>query len=131
MVRTMIDTSANYRSAVLNGKAEVILDEDERRHALHVISDHIIKGRWEEVPLGSEKIFNATMVVRFTIEKASVKIRSGGPEGDEDKTNEIWSGHVPLSLVAGEPVQDLKFGVKSDTTKSVNDYLEMNRKCSI
>lgn len=127
LARTMIDTSANYRSAILYGKAEIVLDDEERRKAMHIVSDHIIKGRWAEVDMGPEKIFKATLVLRFTIENASVKIRSGGPEGDEDKTNVIWSGHIPLSLKAGEPVEDMKFGVKNELTKSVKNYLEMHK----
>lgn len=127
LARTLIDTSANYRSVVLYGKAEIIEDETERLAALRVVSDHIIKGRWDEVPLGPENVLNATLVVRFRIEKASAKIRSGEPEGDEDKTNEIWSGYIPLRLKADEPIQDMKFGVKKEVTNSVKEYWEKNK----
>ncbi|MGI8580949.1 MAG: pyridoxamine 5'-phosphate oxidase family protein [Chitinophagaceae bacterium] len=117
LARTLFDTSANYRSAVLFGKAELIIDHDERIEALKVITENIIKGRWNEVSVGSENQFKATMVVKFTIERASAKIREGGPKGDEEITNEVWSGHIPLSVTASKPVPDSKFGIELEMTE--------------
>jgi len=124
LARTLFDTSANYRSVVLFGKAEQIFDYDERIEALKIITENIIKGRWSEVPIGEENKVEATMVVKIKIASASAKIRSGGPQGDENKTNIVWSGEIPLMLKAAEPVQDLKFGVTLDMTKSVKTFWE-------
>lgn len=124
LARTLFDTSANYRSVVLHGKAELIVDEEERRQGLKIITDHIIKGRWDEVPLGTDPQLKATMVVKMRIEKASAKVRGGGPQGDEDKTNLTWSGHVPMSMKALAPIKDTKFEVHTDPTDSVKWFLE-------
>lgn len=124
LARTLFDTSANYRSVVLFGKAEQIFDYDERIEALKIITENIIKGRWSEVPIGEENKVEATMVVKIKIDSASAKIRSGGPQGDENKTNVVWSGEIPLMLKAAEPVQDLKFGVTLDMTNSVKTFWE-------
>ncbi len=124
LARTLFDTSANYRSVVLFGKAEQIFDYDERIEALKIITENIIKGRWSEVPIGEENKVEATMVVKIKIASASAKIRSGGPQGDENKTNIVWSGEIPLMLKAAEPVQDLKFGVTLDMTNSVKTFWE-------
>ncbi len=124
LARTLFDTSANYRSAVLYGKAELIENYDERIEGLKIITENIIKGRWDEVAIGSENQIKATMVVKFTINKASAKIREGGPKGDEDVLNEVWSGHIPLSLKASNPIPDPKFGNGLEITESVRLFSE-------
>ncbi|MBK9270369.1 MAG: pyridoxamine 5'-phosphate oxidase family protein [Saprospiraceae bacterium] len=123
LARSLFDTSVNYRSAVVFGKAEKLESEEERMMGLKTITDHIIKGRWEEVPVGSEQALKATMVVRIPIESASVKIRKGGPMGDEDLKNEVWSGVIPLSLQPMGPVADEKFGGQLPLAESVIWYL--------
>ena len=127
LARTLFDTSANYRSVVLWGKAELVADDDERLEGLRIITENIIRGRWNEVSVGSQNELKATMIVKFTIDKASAKIRNGGPKGDEENLHEVWSGHIPLSLKASEPVMDKKFGVELVMTKSVIDYWERHR----
>jgi nitroimidazol reductase NimA-like FMN-containing flavoprotein (pyridoxamine 5'-phosphate oxidase superfamily) len=127
LARTLFDTSANYRSVVLFGKAELVTDHEGRMEGLRIITENIIKGRWNEVPVGSPNQLKATMVVKFTIDRASAKIRDGGPKGDEGNVDEVWSGHIPLSLRALEPVLDTKFGVELAMTKSVEEFWERNR----
>lgn len=127
LARTLFDTLANYRSVVLFGTAELVSDNDERLEGLRIITENIIKGRWKEVSVGSQNELKATMVVKFTIDKASAKIRGGGPKGDEENVHEVWSGHIPLSLKALEPVMDTKFGVELAMTKSVTDFWKRNR----
>ena len=122
LARSLFDTSANYRSVVLHGKAELVDNYDERMEGLKIITDNIIPGRWNEVPVGSENQIKATMVVKFKIDRASAKVRAGGPGGDEDKTNEVWSGHIPLSLKASEPVKDKKFDADPEMTPSVKEF---------
>ena len=127
LARTLFDTSANYRSVVLFGKAELVSEYDDRMEGLKIITENIIKGRWNEVSVGSTNQLKATMVVKFTIDRASAKIRNGGPKGDEENVDEVWSGHIPLSLRALEPVLDTKFGVELVMTKSVEEFWERNR----
>lgn len=126
LARTLFDTSANYRSVILSGKAALISDHDERMEGLKIITENIIEGRWNEVPVGSESQLKATMVVKFTIESASAKIRAGAPEGDKEITSEIWSGHIPLSLTASKPVPDKKFGIELEMTESVIKFWKSN-----
>ncbi|HNB54949.1 MAG TPA: hypothetical protein PK530_23570, partial [Anaerolineales bacterium] len=50
---------------------------------------------------------NATTVVAVKIEEATAKVRTGGPEdNDEDYALPVWAGELPLRMVAGEPVPD-------------------------
>ncbi|MDZ7615105.1 MAG: pyridoxamine 5'-phosphate oxidase family protein [Flavobacteriaceae bacterium] len=123
LAKTLFDTSANYRSAILFGKASLVESEEEKMEGLKIITEHIIKGRWTEVPVGTDNELNATLVIRFTIERASAKIRGGGPQGDEDKESQVWSGHIPLSLMALAPVIDQKIDQNIEQSQSVKDFL--------
>jgi nitroimidazol reductase NimA-like FMN-containing flavoprotein (pyridoxamine 5'-phosphate oxidase superfamily) len=127
LAKTLFDTSANYRSVVLFGKATLIEDNKERIEGLKVITENIIKGRWNEVPIGNENQLKATMIIKFRIEKASAKVRGGGPKGDEDQLNEVWSGHIPLSLKASQPVPAARPGKEFEITESVKHFCEINQ----
>ncbi|MFZ1750970.1 MAG: pyridoxamine 5'-phosphate oxidase family protein [Saprospiraceae bacterium] len=127
LARTLYDTSANYRSAVLFGEASLVDDQEEKMNALKIITENIIKGRWDEVSVGSDNELKATIVIRLQVESASVKIRQGGPEGDEDKESDVWSGHIPLNLTAGQPVMDTKFGKEFPLCESAKSYWQSNK----
>jgi uncharacterized protein len=127
LAKSLFDTSINYRSVVLFGKALLVEEEQERMEGLKIITENIIKGRWDEVPVGTEQQLKATMLIKFTIESASAKIRNGGPMGDEDIRNEAWSGHIPLSLKASEPIPDSKFGITYPMSDSVAQYWEKHK----
>ncbi|SDK30932.1 hypothetical protein SAMN05421823_102414 [Catalinimonas alkaloidigena] len=104
LARSAFHHSMNYRSVVVFGTATLVPD-DEKMHALAVVSEQILKGRWEEVRLPNAKELKATSVVRVQIEEASAKIRTGDP-GDEpeDYALPIWAGVVPMHTTFG-PVQ--------------------------
>ncbi len=127
LARTLFDTGVNYRSTILFGKVVLVEDENERIEGMKIITENVIKGRWSEVNLGTEPQLKATMVVKFTIEKASAKIRMGAPMGDENVKNEVWSGEIPLALKALQPIQDSKFGVEMEISESVMNYFEKNQ----
>ena len=127
LARTLFDTGVNYRSAVLFGKATLVEDENERIEGMKIITENVIKGRWNEVNLGTEAQLKATMVIKFKIEKASAKIRSGGPLGDEEINDEVWSGEIPLAMKALQPKLDSKFGIEKEMSESVKNYFEKNK----
>ena len=122
LARTLFDTGVNYRSVLVFGKPELVEDHESKIEGLKIITDNVIKGRWEEVPVGDQNELKATMVIRIKMESISAKVRTGGPQGDENKTNEVWSGHIPLQTFALEPIQDMKFGTKLNPTPSVINY---------
>lgn len=124
LARSLFDTSANYRSAVVFGKAVLVTEENERIEGLKAITDNIVAGRWEEVPIGNENQLKATMVVKIKIETASAKIRDGGPAGDDEEETAVWSGHIPMKLVCIEPVFDAKFGEALPQSASVKGFLD-------
>lgn len=127
LAKSLFHTSVNYRSVVLFGKTILVEDEEERLEGMKIITENIVKGRWDEVKVGDENQLKATMVVKFKIEKASAKIRNEGPIGDDDIKDEVWSGHIPLAMKALQPIQDLKFGTKLTMSESVKNYFEKNK----
>lgn len=107
LARSAFHHSMNYRSVMAFGTARAIEGAEAKTHALRVISDHLIAGRWEAVRAPYEKELKATAVLEFAIEEASAKVRTGPPlDDEEDYALPVWAGVLPLRLTAGEPVAD-------------------------
>jgi uncharacterized protein len=104
--RSMFEMSANYRSVVVLGEARAVTDPDEKLRALEAFSEQVMPGRWEQARKPSRKELKATSVLALSLDEASAKISSGGPDDgeSEDAALDVWAGHVPIRLVAGEPV---------------------------
>lgn len=106
LARSAFHHSMNYRSAVVFGHATRV-EGDEHLHGLRVISDHLLRGRWEQTRAPNEIELRKTAVLRLEIEEASAKIRRGGPADEPDDMDlPVWAGVVPARMVWGEPVPD-------------------------
>ena len=106
LARSASETSMNYRSVVILGRATEVTGPDKER-ALAVITDHLTPGRWDLQRPMTRKELAAVMVVALPLEELSVKARSGGTiEPPEDQSWPIWAGQVPLRLMAGAPVPE-------------------------
>ena len=106
LARSGFHSSMNYRSVMLLGHAEVVVP-DRKVRAMEVISEQILRGRWEELRPIKRKEVNATAVLQIPIEEASAKVRTGPPGDDEpDYALPIWAGEIPLTLKAGKPIPD-------------------------
>jgi uncharacterized protein len=113
--RSVFNHSMNFRSAVVLGTASVVRDDDERRRALEIITDHLIPGRWAASRQPTKKELAATAVLSLSLAEASVKIRTGGPKDDaEDYALDVWAGVLPMSITWGTPVPDeaLRAGIE-------------------
>jgi nitroimidazol reductase NimA-like FMN-containing flavoprotein (pyridoxamine 5'-phosphate oxidase superfamily) len=107
--RSAFDHSMNYRSVVAFGRVQKVADREEKLAALRLISEHLIAGRWSEVRAPSAKELNATTVLRFSIDEASSKVRSGPPQDEEsDLQHPVWAGVLPLEVSALPPIPDDK-----------------------
>ena len=123
LARSAFHHSMNYRSVVIFGCAQVVEDIDEKMKALHVFTDHIMRGRWEESRQPNEKELRATLVLSLPLAEASAKIRTGPPiDDEEDYELPVWAGELPLHLATGEAVQDpqLKSGI--ELPEYIRDY---------
>ncbi len=105
--RSVFNHSVNYRSAVVFGEAAIVTDEDERREALRLITDHLVPGRWAAARQPTRKEIAATAVLALPLAEASVKIRTGMPVDEpEDMGLNVWAGVLPMAVSFGEPQPD-------------------------
>ena len=111
LARSVFNHSMNYRSVVVLGSATLVSDREEKLEALRVLSEHIIPERWDDARQPNENELKATSVLRVPIEEFSCKVRTGPPMDDEgDYSFPTWAGVIPLEMVAGRAVEDVKGG---------------------
>lgn len=104
LARSTFHHSMNYRSVVAFGTARLIEDETERAAALEALVEHLVPGRSSDARGPNERENMATAVLRFEIEEASAKVRTGPPVDDDDDLDQpVWAGVVPLELKPGTP----------------------------
>lgn len=95
--RSAFNSSMNYRSATVFGTPRLVEDAADKLHALRVISECTMPGRWDEVRDSHEKEIKMTGVIALEIESASAKVSTGMPDDeDEDYEIPIWAGILPL-----------------------------------
>jgi nitroimidazol reductase NimA-like FMN-containing flavoprotein (pyridoxamine 5'-phosphate oxidase superfamily) len=105
--RAAFHHSMNYRSAVIFGRARLVVEAEEKLAALRAVTDHLVPGRWDYVREPTRKELAATAVVAVPLDEASVKARAGGPKDDpEDYHSAIWAGVLPAALVFGPATPD-------------------------
>jgi len=123
LARSAMHHSANYRSAMLLGRAKIVSDPAQKRSALEAIVEHIVPGRWRDVrpPTGPE--LEATAVLEIPISEASAKARTGPPLDDEaDHALDAWAGVIPLANRHGAPEPDPRLRADIEPPGYVTDY---------
>jgi nitroimidazol reductase NimA-like FMN-containing flavoprotein (pyridoxamine 5'-phosphate oxidase superfamily) len=95
--RSAFASSMNYRSVTVFGPARLIDDLDEKKRALHIISEHAMPGRRAELRLSHENELKMTGVIAIAIESASAKISDKMPEDEPcDIDAPVWGGVLPI-----------------------------------
>ena len=95
--RSAFHSSMNYRSATVFGSPRLVDDAEEKLHALRVISECTMPGRWDELRDPHENEVRMTGVIALDIESASAKISDKMPNDDEeDYEIPVWAGILPL-----------------------------------
>jgi uncharacterized protein len=123
IARSLFHHEMNYRSVVLFGRATLVESEAEKMHALKVLSEQIIPGRWEQARTPTPQEVKGTTVLAFPIEEGSAKIRSGEPHDNaEDYALPIWAGQLPLKLTAGLPIADPKLAADIVAPANLTNY---------
>ena len=107
LARSAFHHSVNYRSVMILGKAQLVEDPAEKMAALRIFTEHVMKGRWNDVRIPTEQELKATTVLSLPLEEVSAKVRTGGPIDDEaDYALQVWAGVLPLETVPKAPVPD-------------------------
>jgi len=95
--RSAFNSSMNYRSATVFGKPSLVEGDAEKLHAMRVISEHTMPGRWDELREPLQREVKMTGVIALQIESASAKVASSMPDDeDEDYAIPIWAGVLPI-----------------------------------
>ena len=107
LARSAFHHSINYRSVVIFGNATLVEDRSAKLAALFAFSEHVIRGRWDDVREPTEQELKATTVLSLPLAEASAKVRSGPPiDDEEDYALDVWAGVLPLKTFAGAPIND-------------------------
>ncbi len=121
LARSQFHHSMNYRSVVIFGRAARVVDDDEKRAALHALVEHVVPGRSVDTRAPTASEMRKTLVCRLPINEASAKIRTGGPvDDDEDLALPVWAGVIPCEITFGmpRPEPDLPAGVTPPRTRA-------------
>jgi nitroimidazol reductase NimA-like FMN-containing flavoprotein (pyridoxamine 5'-phosphate oxidase superfamily) len=107
LARSIFNHSINYRSVVVLGTATAITDPQAKWDALHLLSQHLIRGRWDDVRQPNPQELKATTIVQVPITEFSAKVRSGPPiDDEEDYSFPAWAGVIPFETVAHAGIPD-------------------------
>ena len=95
--RSAFESSMNFRSATVFGKARLVEGTDDKTYALRIISECTMPGRWDELRESLDNEIKMTGVIAMDIKSASAKISTGMPDDEEiDLDTPIWAGVLPL-----------------------------------
>lgn len=123
LARSAFDHSMNYRSVVIYGRAEEVLDPAEKLAGLRALVEHVVPGRWDHLRPVQETELLATTLLRLPLTEWSVKVRSGPPQDDErDLDFPVWAGVIPLSLAPGAPEDDPKLAAGQAVPPHARSY---------
>ena len=98
LARSAFNSSMNYRSVTVFGKPTFVDERDAKLHAMHVISEHMMPGRWDDLRDPHEKEIKMTGVISLSIDAASAKVADKPfPEDEEeDYVIPVWAGILPM-----------------------------------
>jgi hypothetical protein len=123
LARSAFHHSVNYRSVVVLGTARLVEDPAEKMEALRLFTEHILKGRWEEIRQPTQQELKATTVLAVPLQEVSAKVRTGGPvDDDEDYELPIWAGVLPLPVLPGAPIADSRLKAGIPAPENVTKY---------
>jgi uncharacterized protein len=123
LARSAFHHSVNYRSVVILGTAKLVEDPTEKMEALRLFTEHIMKGRWDEIRWPTEQEMKGTTVLALPLEEVSAKVRAGGPVDDEDDYSlAVWAGVLPLTTTTNAPVPDTRLKEGTPVPKYISNY---------
>jgi uncharacterized protein len=123
LARSAFHHSVNYRSVVVLGTARLVQDPAEKMQALRLFTEHIMKGRWDDIRWPTEQEMKGTTVLALPLQEVSAKVRTGGPIDDEDDYSlPVWAGVLPLPVVPAEPIADARLKAGTEVPAYMKGY---------
>lgn len=108
LARSVFEHTVNYRSAMVHGTPRVVTDPAEKLAGLRVISEQAAPGQWDYARRPNRKELAATVLLCLSLDEASVKTRTGGPDDADtpDADLDVWAGVLPMRTILGAPEAD-------------------------
>ena len=107
LARSAFHHSMNYRSVVIYGRFEEVVDPECKLAAFNAFVDFVSPGRSARVREPSAAEISGTKLLRIPLHEAAAKMRSGGViDADDDMAIPVWAGVIPLTLQSGIPERD-------------------------
>ena len=104
LARSVYNSSMNYRSVMVVGRATPVDGAEAKLRALEAIVEHVAPGRSADARMPTDKELAGTKVLAVPLTEASAKVRAGPPGDFEDDLDlPIWAGVIPIHLVARAP----------------------------
>jgi nitroimidazol reductase NimA-like FMN-containing flavoprotein (pyridoxamine 5'-phosphate oxidase superfamily) len=123
LARSAFHHSMNFRSVVIYGRFEEVVDPDYKLAAFNAFVDFVSPGRSTLVREPSAAEISGTKLLRISLHEAAAKMRSGGViDADDDMAVPVWAGVVPLAFRAGEPERDA--ACRNDALPSLPIFLK-------
>lgn len=123
LARSAFHHSVNYRSVLIFGTAKLVEDPNEKMEALRLFTEHIMKGRWDEIRWPNEQEMKGTTVLALPLEEVSAKVRVGGPVDDEeDYSLPVWAGVLPLNTTTAAPIPDTRLKAGTPVPNYISKY---------
>ena len=123
LARSAFHHSVNYRSVVVLGTARLVEDPAEKMAALRLFTEHIMKGRWDDIRWPTEQELKGTTVLALPLEEVSAKVRTGGPiDDEEDYSLPVWAGVLPLPVTPGAPISDARLKTGTEVPGYMKGY---------
>ncbi|MGB0891005.1 MAG: pyridoxamine 5'-phosphate oxidase family protein [Flavobacteriaceae bacterium] len=128
LARSGLHHSVNYRSATLFGSLKKIENDNEKTVILADIVNQMMPNHWDTLRPMYQKELDRTIVVEFTIETASAKIRDVGVNDEpEDYDLPIWAGIVPVKQIAEYPIADDGKPKEMEIPKHILEYYNQHK----
>jgi uncharacterized protein len=107
LARSVFEHTINYRSAMIYGQPRLVTDP-ERLAGLRCITEHVAPRQWDYARQPSRKELAAVRLLALPLDEASVKIRTGPPDGGDSPDAALgpWAGELPLAMIWQQPVPD-------------------------
>lgn len=122
LARSAFHHSMNFRSVVIYGRFEEVVDPAHKLAAFNAFVDFVSPGRSTRVRAPSTAEMAGTRLLRIPLAEAAAKIRSGGViDADEDMAIPVWAGVVPLALRSSQPERDA--ACRNDESPNLPDFL--------
>jgi len=123
LARSAFHHSVNYRSVVVLGTARLVDQPQEKMEALRLFTEHIMKGRWDDIRQPTEQELKGTTVLALPLEEVSAKVRTGGPiDDEEDYALPMWAGVLPLPVAPAAPIPDARLKAGTEIPAYMKGY---------